>query len=239
MNKRLKVLITILLITLLSAVSVSAGEEAQNNGETAGVHPYAWLGLQDIPKCNYLDIYATYHFIRTYDSYAMSYVTEQTEAMEGVNSYKEDGSRRTYSVDGKILSVNDGSRNYMETDMSGMIEVSRTQLAEAMETGENIYGRSFVGTGSEAIPLYSENGDTAAYEYYEYNYPEAEAAGMPMTERFYMKDGDVFAVYQKTTMGDTDYEMLEVIKSISPDIPEGTFDFPDLSGYEEIKLSGD
>ena len=59
-----------------------------------------------------------------------------------------------------------------------------------------------------------------------------------MTERFYMKDGDVFAVYQKTTMGDTDYEILEVIKSISPDIPEGIFDFPDLSGYEELKLGG-
>ena len=112
-------------------------------------------------------------------------------------------------------------------------------LAEAIEKGENIYGRSFIGTGSEAIPLYSEHGDTAEYEYYEYNYPESEAAGMLMTERFYMKDGDVFAVYQKTTMGDTDYEVLEVIKNISPEIPEGTFDLPDLSGYEEIKLGGD
>ena len=74
--------------------------------------------------------------------------------------------------------------------------------------------------------------DDSEYEYYEYDYPETEKVSKAkILERFYMKDGDVFAVYKKTSTGKTELEQTHVIQRMSGDIPEGTFDLPDLSDY--------
>ncbi len=230
----------------VQAEAVSVGDEGDQavqedaqESETE-VHPYAWLGLQDIPACNYLDNLAARHYIKKSDVYiaGMSYVSEETNAVDGINTYKKNENSLVYSIDGKAYSINEDNKSYMEMDMADIADSAEESSISAMENGTNIYGRNLVGTGSEVIPIYSdETGDKDEYEYYEYNYPEAEeATDTSETERFYLKDGDVFAIYTKITMGDTVIESTEVIKEMSGDIPEGTFDVPDLSGYEKIEF---
>ena len=210
-------------------------EEAKEEEPTAEILPYSWTGLQDIPKCKYLDTIADGKYIQTYDYYVAGMKAEVIEAMDGVNSFKDDGNTLTLSVDGKILSLNNSSKIYVEYDMTETIDAAKESLKTAIEKGTNMYGRNFVGTGKETIPAYSDEGDATEYEYYEYNYPESEAAGYKMVEKFYVKDGDIFAIYQKISINDTDTETTTVIKSVSDDIPEGTFDFPDLEGYTKYE----
>ncbi len=133
-------------------------------------------------------------------------------------------------------STEKGLPEISKTAAKDMLEAETAQrsLDSAMKNGENIKGRSFHGTGKEAVPIISEEDDKTEYEYYEYNYPETEKnSGDSIIERYYFKDGDVFAIYTKATWGDTVIEDTEVIKSISGDIPDGTFELPDLSGYEK------
>ncbi len=189
-----------------------------------------------MPKCDYMDLFSTYHYIETYDNYTMGYMIEETMAVDGINTCKENKNNRTYSIGGMALSVNDSAKMYSQYDASSLAEEAAANMESAMETGTNIYGRAFAGTGAEAIPQYSDGGDTAEYEYYEFNYPDMEEYGTYMTERYYMKDGDVFAILTRTTLGDSEYDTVKVIKSISGDIPDGTFDLPDLTGYEEYEL---
>ena len=196
------------------------------------------MGLQDIPQCNYLDILATNHYIQTYDNYVSSFSVEETAAVDGINTYTENKNERSYSIDGKVLSINENSKIYIEQDVSSIIEEAKANLQAAMEQGTNLQGRSFVAEGTGTIPLVAdaENGDAAEYSYYEYNYPEAEALGTPMTERYYMKDNDVYAIYQSVSYGDDiNMESVKVIKNISGEIPEGTFELPDLSGYSKYE----
>lgn len=219
----------------------TAQEDMQEEEQVAeAVHPYAWLGLQDMPECNYLDNLAARHYIKKSDVYiaGMSYVSHEINAVDGINTYKENENSKVYSIDGKAYSINEDNKSYMEMDMADIADSAEESSISAMENGTNIYGRNLVGTGSEVIPIYSdETGDKDEYEYYEYNYPEAEeATDTSETERFYLKDGDVFAIYTKITMGDSVVESTEVIDSISGDIPEGTFDLPDLSGYEKMEM---
>ena len=217
--------------------AADASAEAEKPADTAAVHPYAWMGLEDIPSCKTLDIMSTNHYIWTYDAYTMSMSTKETEAIDGVNSYKKNSSQRTYSINGTIFSINDSSKQYMKVDMSDSIETAKSSLESAMANGTNYSGRSFVGTGKEKIPEYCElEEDDTKYDFYEYNYPDMTDEGSnSMTEKYYMKGGDVFAIYQKTSLGDTDYEYVRVIKNISADIPDGTFKLPNLEGYEEMK----
>ena len=218
--------------------------EATGDGDAAdageAVHPYAWLGLQDIPECHYLDVLSTNHYIKVSDEYiaGMSHVVRETNAVDGINTYKENENSKVYSIDGMTYSINEDSKSYIEMDMGDIAESALESSISAMESGTNLYGRSLVGTGSEVIPIYSdETEDKDEYEYYEYNYPEAEkSTDTSEIERFYLKDGDVFAIYTKITMGDSVVESTEVIDSISGDIPEGTFDLPDLSGYEKMEM---
>ena len=211
--------------------------EEEEPEEAAEVHPYAWLGMEDMPECPYMDILATYHYIQVYDTYVMSFVTEETYAVDGANTYKGNENSRVYSVDGKVLSISENSKIYMEQDMGSLADSANKSIEMSKERGENMFGRRFTGTGTEAVPIYSDGGDTAEYEYYEFDYPDVESTGSTMIERYYMKDGDVFAVYTKTTMGEAEAAHTNVIKSMSGDIPEGTFDFPDLSGYEKYESS--
>ena len=57
-----------------------------------------------------------------------------------------------------------------------------------------------------------------------------------LVQRHYMKDGDVYAIYTEATMGDTVVSSTEVIKKMTGDIPENTFELPDLSKYEKTEL---
>lgn len=223
-----------------SAVSEAASETVskseQASAETVGA--YSWLGLQDMPRCNYLNALATYHYIREYTSYTAGFVTETTEAVDGINTYQSSDNTKSYSIDGKVIGINESSKMYSEADATSNAEEARKNLEDYQASGENWTGRAFVGTGKEAIPGYSEKtGDTTEYEYYEYNYPASAEVGLPVIERFYMKDGDVYATCKTTYMEDEPLgQVTEVIKSISINIPEGTFDIPDLEGYEKLKL---
>ncbi len=221
-----------------SISDASSSSASANSSGTEDIHPYAWMGLQDIPQCNYLDILATNHYIQTYDNYVSSFSVEETAAVDGINTYTENKNERSYSIDGKVLSINENSKIYIEQDVSSIIEEAKANLQAAMEQGTNLQGRSFVAEGTGTIPLVAdaENGDAAEYSYYEYNYPEAEALGTPMTERYYMKDNDVYAIYQSVSYGDDiNMESVKVIKNISGEIPEGTFELPDLSGYSKYE----
>lgn len=251
MIKRYIMIITaVLLVLMLAACGSSSDSSSKDEPQDGGqeqtaeeepaeaedtVHPYAWLGLQDMPECDYLDILATNHYIKKSEIYVdgLSYVSKETNAVDGINTFKEDEYSKVYSIDGKVTSINESNKTYMEQDLSDLAETSKEAQESAMETGTNTIGRSYKGTGSEAIPIYSEQGDKDEYEYYEYDYPDMEESGYSSIERFYMKDGDVFAIYNKIVMGESVIETTDVIKSMSGDIPDGTFDLPDLKGYEK------
>lgn len=252
-KKYLMIITTALLAVMLTFAFAACGDSSDTSSQDAqdtaqeetaateeALHPYAWLGMQDMPQCNYLDALATSHYYRKANTYVdgMSYVGKETNAVDGINTYKDDEYNTTYSIDGKVTVINKSTKTYMEQDASDLADTAKENLENAMKTGTNLSGRAFQGTGSEAIPIYSEQeDDTAEYEYYEYNYPETEASSdNSVIERYYMKDGDVFAIYTKTILGDTEVASTDVIKSMSGDIPEGTFDLPDLSDYEKSEL---
>ena len=190
--------------------------------------------MAEMPKCDYMDTFATFHYISTYDNLVMGLMVEETEAVDLINSVKTNSNSRSYSLNGMIYSINEDSKSYMVQDITAAADTAMENLTNAMATGENIYGRAYVGSGTEAIPNYED--DTAEYDYYEFDYPSYEEYGSSQHEKYYMKDGDVFAVYSKTTLGKSEVESLKIIKSMSGDIPEGTFDEPDLTGYELIEL---
>ena len=249
MKKYIICLIAALMVLMLAACGSSsdtpaqdgsedkAGEQEQEEEVAEEVHPYAWLGLQDMPTCDYVDILVSNHYYKKSAMYVkdMSYVGKEINAVDGINTFKDDGNSKTYSIGGKITSINENSKTYMEEDMSDMAEAAAENYEKAMEEGTNMPGRSFVEKGSGTIPVYSEQaGDKGEYEYYEYHYPELEKNGEDSyTERFYMKDGDVFVIYNKTVWGDTVIESAEAIKKMTADIPDGTFDVPDLTGYKK------
>ncbi len=253
MKRKYHVIITAFLLALLLIACGSSSQASSQDGatdggqeqtettdgnsaDTAEVSPYAWLGFEDMPKCNYLDIVASNHYIMESEDHikGLSYVSKETNAVDGINTYKKNESNTVYSIGGKVTTINESSKYYLEQDSSSLAETAQRSLDSAMKNGENIKGRSFHGTGKEAVPIISEEDDKTEYEYYEYNYPETEKnSGDSIIERYYFKDGDVFAIYTKATWGDTVIEDTEVIKSISGDIPDGTFELPDLSDYEK------
>ena len=250
MKRKHLIVLLILALTLLLAACGSSGDTssqdesqdtAQEQTEVAEdtIHPYAWLGLQDMPECHYLDVLATNHYIKKSKEYidGLSYVSKETKAVDGINTYEKNEYNETYSIDGKVTTINLSSNTYMQQDASDLAEAAVENMESAMETGENLSRRSFVETGTGTIPIYSDNGDDAEYEYYEYNYPEMEASsGDTMIERYYLKDGDVYAIYTKATMGDTEIASTEIIKKMSGKIPKNTFKLPDLSKYEKTEL---
>ena len=260
MKKILKITSLLLALTLALSAFVSCGKkkgptdndnapaDTAVSGDTAEqssesitvktpeeVHPYAWLGLEAMPKCNYLDLVASNHYVMVSDFYALSVVTEQTEAVDGINTYTGNGASRTYSIDGVTYSINESSKMYMEYDMSSSAEISRASIENSMANGINTSGRVYSTTGKGSIPLYSDRtGDTAEYEYYEYiTDSSADTVINKLTERFYLKDGDVFAVYQMSEVSTLSTESLKVIKSISSDIPEDMLTVPDLTDYKK------
>ena len=217
--------------------TASAADDTETAEGDAEVHPYAWMGLEDMPRCNYLDIISANHYIQVCDSYAMSIVAEQTEAVDGINTYTATSNSRQYSIDGHVYSLNGNTKTYVEYDMSSVVESARKNQEDAIASGTNINGRKFQSTGKGVIPLYSDKtGDTAEYEYYEYlNDSSTDTVISKVTERYYMKDGDVFAIYTNSEVSTIKLDSLKVIKSISADIPEGLIATPDLTGYEKYE----
>ena len=87
----------------------------------------------------------------------------QAKPVDGINTYTENSSMRTWSIGGKILTVNEDSKIYMESDASGVAADAQKNLDEAMANGTNYLGRAFVEKGSGTIPEYENSGDTAEY----------------------------------------------------------------------------
>ena len=202
-----------------------AETEPEAEAETEPVHPYAWMGLQDIPKCNYLDIMSTNNYVQVYDTYVYGIKAEVTDACKGLKTYQKNGNNLSYNIEGMIYSINLDSKQYGMVDMTESMEGVKETMDAAIAAGTNTKGRTFQSSGSSAIPLYSEEeGDTAEYEYYEYS------IGDSVTERYYMKDGDVFAIYTKTS----NLESTNVIKSVSGDVSDDLFVVPDLTDFTKI-----
>ena len=200
--------------------------------EPEPVSPYAWLGLQDMPQCSYLDLLSSNHYYQVYDAYVLGVKSEVVEAADGIDAYQLNGGTTSLTVGGMIYSITDSIQSYMEYDMTDSVALAEQNMKSAMENGTNMKGRKFNGTGASSIPLYSDEGDAAEYEYYEY---VTENPGVStVTERFFMKDGDVFAIYTHTEVGETTLDSTNVIKSITGDIPAGTFEIPDLSEYKKL-----
>ena len=197
------------------------------------VHPYAWLGLQDMPQCNYLDILCTNYYYQVYDRFFSGLKYEVVDAAAGIDAFQEDEYTKTLTVGGMIYSIGKNAETYMQYDMTSMADQAQQTMEYALANGTNMKGRAFQDTGRGTIPLYSDEGDTAEYEYYEYL--TSNPGVNDIIERFYMKDGDVFAIYSLTKSGDEVLEeRTDVIKSITADIPAGVFEIPDLSGYEKL-----
>ena len=210
-----------------------AETEAEAAPEADAVNPYAWLGLQDMPKCNYLDILSTNNFIQVYDTYVLGIKAEVTDACEGLKSYQKNQSNLSYNLEGMIYSLNTDAKQYAQVDMTSAVADAKAAMESAMSEGINSKGRALQGTGKSAVPLYSdESGDSAEYEYYEYLTGDPESSSV--LERFFLRDGDVFAVYTKTHAGESDLESTNVIKSISGDVPDDLFVLPDLADYTKI-----
>lgn len=198
-------------------------------------HPYAWLGLADMPSCTYLDLLASQHYMRVIDAYAGEYVAERTEAADGLTTYVKDDNL-ALNLAGKVYTFNDRQMIYLFYDMTELYQAGLVARAMHVEQGVNEYGRVFQATGKGSIPLYAEkSGDTAEYEYYEYlTDTSAEGFVNKLTERFYMKDGDVFAIHKLAVSGENQVALTEVVKSMTGEIPEGTFALP--ANFDEYKL---
>ena len=231
-----KVFVSALALTFMTGFLGTQAAAASKTKTDDASSSYAVLGLEDMPECDYLDTILTYHYIQTSDYYAMGTKTERTEAVDGINTYTKDAYSTSYSVDGHIVSIDENSKMYTEYTMGeSMIKMAKENLEASLKTGKpKLFDRVFQKKGKEEIPQYSEDGDNKEYEYYEY-LTEASSGEMTTskTERFYMKNGDVFAVYTRASAGTMEVEATQVIKSISEKIPKGTFRIPDLSGYKK------
>lgn len=215
-------------------------QEAQETPEESaapGGAAYAWLGMEDMPRCPYLDAVATSHYCREFIYISTGNVyTETTVAVDGVNNFCGTEYTRSYSVDGRSLGINDAAMIYWEReDNSSGSEAART-LEQAMARGENLSGRAFAEAGRGAVPAgyaYFFD-DVSEYDYYEYCYPATDEYGLHKIERYYMRNGDVFAIYyEESFSGEILSDYTEVNQSISTDIPDGIFDFPNLDGYTQ------
>lgn len=206
--------------------------QSEPEPEPDAVDPYAWMGLEDMPKCNYLDIMSTNNYVQVYDTYVLGIKAEVTDACKGLKTYQKNQSSLTYNLEGMIYSLNTDSKQYALVDMTESIEDIRKNMEKTMSEGINSSGRVFQGTGKSTVPQYDEKeGDSAEYDYYEYL---IESAGSSVLERYFMRDGDVFAVYKKVKAGETEMETTNVIKSLSGDVPDDLFVMPDLSDYTRI-----
>ncbi|MBO6158357.1 MAG: hypothetical protein J6P72_03720 [Firmicutes bacterium] len=197
---------------------------------------YAFMGLEAMPQCPYLDALSSFHYYLITDIYENGTVTEQIQALDGVTSYTKNGAMRTYSIDGHYLIIDDISYTYfeMEADPSAVEENKKT-IEEIKANGTPVLvKREFRGTGKGTVPLLFEAGDTNDYEYYEFfNDKSIDSMTFQNTERYFMKDGDVFAIWTKKLSSTNESESTVLIREISQDIPEGMFDIPDLTGYED------
>ena len=117
MKKYLMILTAAVMVLMLAACGSSseapsqdeapAGEQepAAEEEETAApeVNPYAWLGFQDIPECDYMDALASNHYYKKSEVHidGLSYVSKQINAVDGINTYKEDENSKVWSVGGK------------------------------------------------------------------------------------------------------------------------------------------
>ncbi|MBR6230825.1 MAG: hypothetical protein IKR00_02700, partial [Lachnospiraceae bacterium] len=193
------------------------------------VQKYAFLGLQDMPECNYLDALSSFRYYMVIDSYQGDSVTEEIYVTDGVDSFRSDVSTYYYTIDGHYLMIdkNTGDRTEMEIDPS-VLEQSKKQIEDIKNTGTPILSaRQFQTKGKGVIPIYSNCGDNNEYDYYEYL---TDQSGFSLTERYYMKDGDVFAIWNKSVSGQFETEKTQVIKEMTGEIPEGILEFPDISG---------
>ena len=196
------------------------------------VHPYAWMGLSDMPECNYLDILSANHYYQVYDVYDSSGKTETAEAADGIDSCVITENSRSLALSGMFYYIDEDEKTVAQYDNTALVNDAWTYMESALAEGINVKGRAFNDTGRSTIPLYAAaSDDTAEYEYYEYL--TANDSGDEVTERFFMKDGDVFAIYTKTVADDSVTENTKVIKSITADVPAELFLTPDLSGYTE------
>ena len=200
--------------------------------EAEPVHPYAWLGLSDMPECNYLDILSANHYYQVYDVYESSGKTETEEAADGIDSCLITENSRSLALNGMFYFIDEDEKTVAQYDNTGSVAEAQAYMESVLAQGTNIKGRAFNDTGRSTIPLYAAASDDAAeYEYYEYL--STNDSGNEVTERFFMKDGDVFAIYTKTVAEDSVTESTKVIKSITADVPAALFLTPDLSGYTE------
>lgn len=230
--------------TVETKASESVTTEAPTETEATTREPagpggaaYAWIGLQDLPKCQYGDALASAHYIMKYSYMGGGYHTDTTEAVDGVNSFTGTEGTMAYSIDGHYLGINIPAKLYWEREDKTSDADAKNRQKAAMASGDNSVGRVFKSKGQGAIPKYSDwCNDPAEYEYYEYDYPEMAKNGMTKIERFYMKDGEVLAIYYEEIVFDEVINSYTLhIQSVSQDIPAGTFDLPSLDGYTKQK----
>ena len=208
----------------------TASELVQNE-EKEPVHPYEWLGLSGMPECKYLDTICTNHYYQVYDSYTSEGKQEVVDAADGVDALLVQNGIRSLTVGGMVYIIDDEAKVYTLEDITDLAAQAKSSLDYALENGVNSTGRAFQDTGRSAVPLYGE--DTAEYEYYEFQTSNPGAS--ELTERFFLRDGDVFAIYSLKKEGDHTEETTKVIKSYTADIPAGTLAVPDLSGYSRAE----
>ena len=233
-----------------SELPAASGEPADQTAEAApeqtqteapaepaapGGEAYAWMGLSEMPRCPYLDALASSHYLREYVYISTGNVYSETVlAVDGVNRYCGTDTLRSYSVDGVSVGINDSALYYVEKEDHDSGSEAAQELARAMSSGENLSGRAFAQTGRGPVPAGYDYffDDTSDYDYYEYYYPVEEEYGLHKIERYYMRNGDVFAIYyEQSFSGEILGSYTEVNQSISTALPEGIFELPDLAGY--------
>ena len=204
----------------------AAAEEpaaVEKPAEEKPVSPYAWLGYEELPQCNYFDIMATGVFYREFDSHISGYSVPTVQASDGVNTYQFDGSTISLNLNGMVYSLNVRGKQYIEKDMTATYQSTLAAQNENRMNGVDAAGKEFAGTGNEPVPLLSDSGDSADYEYYEFT---GEQMGATLRERIYFKDGDVYAIHQLFTMGENTTELTEVIKLVSAKPDPALFALP-------------
>ncbi len=155
------VLLTLLLVACGSSSGTGSEDESSGSAEQTEtaekVHPYAWLGLQDMPECEYLDILATNHYIMKSEIYIKDLpTTTEVNTVDGIDTYTEDEYSKVYTINGKTTSINKDSKIYMEYDMSDIAEEAKESTESAIKNGTNLSGMALKRTGKEAVPIYSD-----------------------------------------------------------------------------------
>ena len=172
----------------------------------------------------YAEMMMNGHYYMESTSYVMGMEFSTIVAVDGENSDSIGNAfgyqTRTLILDGIIYNIDETNKTY-----------TATPVDTATETTNNNYdytNMEYTSSGNSAITGLEEI-DTNSYDYEEYTCTiDANGSTMTIPLRFYMNDGNLYAI-QLSAMG---IDTVMIITTMSADIPADMLQLPE--GYTEV-----